>query len=332
MAKDILKIAGEKIYPGQRKRVEIEFASMFDYTQINIPVEVIRGSKPGPRMFICAAIHGDELNGVEIIKRLLAKPSLKKLRGDLIIIPVVNIFGFNTKSRYLPDRRDLNRCFPGNPKGSMGSRLAHVFMKEIVKKCDYGIDLHTGAIHRTNMPQIRACLDDEEIKELAESFGVPVIINSNLRDGSLRSAAQRKSIKMLLYEGGEALRFEEPVIKAGIDGCMRVLRKVGMLPPLKKPSKKKKVYAAQESYWLRAPHSGSFRIVKNLGDRVEEGDVVAVISDTFGENPFEVLAKEQGIVIGLSCVPLVNKGDAIIHIAVFKNSKKVKDAIITHDN
>ncbi len=329
----VFKIGDEKVSPGERKQINLEIASLYDYTKLTIPIEVIRGKEEGPVIFISAAIHGDEINGVEIIKRLLKRPSLKKLKGTLIAIPVVNVFGFNNKSRYLPDRRDLNRCFPGSLKGSLGSRLARVFMNEIVSKCTHGIDLHTGALHRTNLPQIRACLDDEETNELAKCFGVPVLINSQLRDGSLREAARKKKVTTLLFEGGEALRFEEDVIKTGLQGCLAVMRSIGMLPKLVKKKKTKlNTHVAQGSSWVRASHSGSFRALKRIGSHVKEGDVLAVITDLFGCNPYEVISKEEGIIIGMSMIPLVNKGDAMVHIATFKNSKKVKMAIDDIEN
>jgi predicted deacylase len=200
---DILTIGGVKIKRGERVKIQLDYAALYDYTKLTIPVEVIRGKEKGPVLFISAAIHGDELNGIEIIRTLSKKKFLKRLKGTLILVPIVNVFGFHNQSRYLPDRRDLNRSFPGSKSGSLASRLAYIFMKEIVSKCTHGIDLHTGAIHRTNLPQIRACLDDLKTKELAEGFGAPVVINSNLRDGSLREAARRKKVSMLLFEGGE---------------------------------------------------------------------------------------------------------------------------------
>ncbi|MBF0429834.1 MAG: succinylglutamate desuccinylase/aspartoacylase family protein [Fibrobacteria bacterium] len=327
--KDFLKIGNTKILPGERKRVHLDVAALFDFTELTIPVEVIRGKLRGPTMFISAAIHGDEINGVEIIKQILQKNILSKLKGTLIVVPVVNIFGFNNKSRYLPDRRDLNRCFPGHANGSLGSQLAHIFMKEIVSKCTHGIDLHTGAIHRVNLPQIRACLDDAHTDELAKCFGVPVIIDSKLRDGSLREAARKKKVTSLLFEGGQALRFEARVIKQGVRGCMAVMRKIGMLPPTKSRLHKPltQVYVAKSSYWIRAPHSGSFRTVKIIGDQIQTGELLAIVSDPFGNHPFEVNAEVGGIVIGISAIPLVNKGDAMIHVATFSNSKRVKHAI-----
>lgn len=324
-----LKIGTDKVYSGNRQRCAIEVASLYDYTTLNIPIEVIRGNQPGPVMFISAAIHGDEINGVEIIKRLLQKKVLAKMRGTLIAVPVVNVFGFNNKSRYLPDRRDLNRCFPGSADGSLGARLAHLFMKEIVNKCTHGIDLHTGAIHRDNLPQIRAFLDDAPTAELAKSFGVPVVIDSKLRDGSLREAARKRGLKTLLFEGGEALRFNEQIIKTGVKGCMSVMRNIGMLPLLKSSANRPpaKTYVAKGSYWIRASHSGSFHAIRKIGDQVKDGEVLAVVSDTFGGQPFDIVADAEGIVVGMSAIPLVNKGDAMFHIATFKDLKKVKEAI-----
>lgn len=331
--KDFVKIGSEKIFPGERKRFSLKFASMYDFTPLTIPVEVIRGKNPGPTMFISAAIHGDELNGVEIIKRLLARPDLKKISGTLIVIPVVNVFGFNLKSRYLPDRRDLNRSFPGSPGGSIASRLANLFLKEIVKKCEYGIDLHTGAVHRDNLPQVRACLDDEETAELAQSFGAPVVIHSKLRDGSLREAALKKGVKILLFEGGEALRFQEDVIQSGLKGCVAVLKKVGILPstrskrPASTRARKTNSFLAKDSSWVRAPRSGSFKLIKKLGAHVREGDVLARISDTFGDQVTDVVAPEDGVIIGMTQIPLVNQGGAMFHVATFKNTRRVARAI-----
>jgi uncharacterized protein len=324
-----LKIGGQEILPGQRKRIQIEVAALFDYTPLTVPIEVIRGEEDGPRMFISAAIHGDEINGVEIIKRLLQRPVLKQIRGTLIAVPVVNVFGYNNKSRYLPDRRDLNRCFPGSKKGSLGAQLAAIFMKEIVSHCTHGLDLHTGAINRANLPQIRACLDDPLTHELAQGFGVPVTLHSKLRDGSLREAARHKGVTTLLYEGGEALRFDESVIKIGLRGCINVMRFIGMLPPAKSSNQKpfRKIFEARSSYWVRAEHSGSFRTLKKLGDHVQQGELLAVISDPFGSELYDVRAESAGIIIGMSTIPLINRGDAMVHIATFNDPQKVREAL-----
>jgi predicted deacylase len=329
-----MEISGHTIMPGERKLVQIDVAGLFDYTRISIPVEVIRGKEDGPVLFISAAIHGDEINGTEIINRILNRKIFKNIKGTLIAVPIVNVFGFNTLSRYLPGRRDLNRSFPGSSNGALASQLAKIFMKEVVLKCTHGIDLHTAAIHRSNLPQIRACLDDKETELLAKDFGVPVILHSQLRDGSLREAARQKNIPILLFEGGEALRFDEEVIRSGVKGCVSVMRKIGMLsaPVLKKSVKRKaRTYIAKGSSWIRAPHSGSFILKKKLGAHVAAGDVLAVISDPFGRKKVEVVADEDGIIIGKSTLPLVHKGDAMFHIAVFSDSARVKNALNLYD-
>ncbi len=323
------RIGKQRIEAGERRRLQLEVASLYDYTPLYLPVEVIHSRREGPALFVSAAIHGDELNGVEIIQRLLARPALSRLRGTLIAVPVVNIFGFNDKSRYLPDRRDLNRCFPGSPGGSLGSRLARLFMKEIVQRCSHGIDLHTGAVHRTNLPQVRASLDDPETEELAKVFGVPVVIHSRLRDGSLREAARKKGIRSLLFEGGEALRLDEGVIRAGLAGCLAVMRHIGMLPQLRSARTKAppEAFVSRESFWVRAPHSGLFKLLKAAGDRVTKGEPLARITDAFGGQEKLVECPEDGIIIGHATIPPVNRGDAIVHIAGFRNLGRVKRAI-----
>lgn len=331
----IITIGAVDIPRGERKRFQIESAALYDYTKLTIPVEVIRGKKKGPTLFISAAVHGDEINGVEIIRKLLKKKLLKKIKGTLILVPIVNVFGFNYKSRYLPDRRDLNRSFPGSKNGSLASRLAYIFMKEIVSKCTHGIDLHTGAIHRTNLPQIRAYLDDIPTRNLAEGFGVPVVINSNLRDGSLREAARKKKVSMLLFEGGEALRFDDNVIRIGLKGCISVMKKIGMIEDSATPidtQGRSRIFIAKSSYWTRAPHSGTFSARKNIGDEIKVGDLLAEIADPFGRKSFNVLAEDEGILIGVALLPLVNQGDAMFHIATFHNSTRVKKALERHDD
>ena len=303
--------------------IELQLPPLYTHTPLSLPVHVKRGAKDGPRLFVSAALHGDELNGTEIIRRLLKQPALKRLRGTLIAVPVVNVYGLIHHSRYLPDRRDLNRSFPGSEKGSMAARLAHIFMNEIVCNCSHGIDLHTGAIHRNNLPQIRANLDDAETMRIAEAFGVPVLLNSNLRDGSLREAAAEYGIPMLLYEAGEALRFNEISIRAGVKGIINVMRSLGMLPPTRSRRKKKEPFVARSSTWVRASESGLFRKVCGLGMRVKRGDVLGYIDDALGSKETEVIATVSGIIIGCAEIPLVHEGEALFHIARFEDIKEV---------
>ena len=306
------------VKPGERATIDLPAGRLYTHTPMTIPVHVINGKHPGPRLFISAAIHGDEINGVEIIRRVLKLSTIKRLKGTLIAVPIVNVHGLINHSRYLPDRRDLNRSFPGSEKGSLAGRLAHLFMEEIVSQSTHGIDLHTGAIHRTNLPQIRANLDDEATNELARAFNVPVIISSNLRDGSLREAAAEHGIPMLLYEAGEALRFDEVSIRAGVNGIVNVMRTLGMLPPSRRKSQKHiEPVVARSSFWVRAPDSGILRAMIPLGGRVKKGTLLGVVADPFGETEMQIIAPSNGIVIGRTNLPLVNEGDALYHIARF---------------
>lgn len=329
-----LLVGGVSIAPGKSKQIEIPVAKLFDYTEMTIPVEVIRGKEDGPTLFVSAAIHGDEINGVETIKRLLArKKVLAKIKGTLIAVPIVNVFGFNRNIRYLPDRRDLNRCFPGSDLGSLAGQLAHIFMREVVTKCTHGIDLHTAAIHRYNLPQIRACLNDPETERLAMAFGVPVVIDSNIRDGSLRQAAADNGIPMLLFEGGEALRYDEKVINSSLRGILSVMQAIGMIAGrgVSLSQQKREAFIAKSSYWVRAPHSGSLRVSQRIGGRVKKNELLGILSDPFGGGRVEVRAKSTGIIIGMVTLPLVSSGDALFHIATFEDAKEVEDRVEEFD-
>ncbi|MFO8155309.1 MAG: succinylglutamate desuccinylase/aspartoacylase family protein [Pseudomonadota bacterium] len=313
-----LVINGTAIPRGSRQTVDLPAGRLYTHAPINTPVHVVRGRKDGPRLFLSAAIHGDEINGVEIIRRVLANKLLRRMRGSLLAMPVVNVHGFINRTRYLPDRRDLNRIFPGSERGSLAARLASLFMTEVVANATHGIDLHTGAIHRSNLPQIRANLDDPVTREMATIFGAPVMLNSDLRDGSLRQAAADAGVPMLLYEAGEALRFDEVSIRAGVSGVLEVMRHLGMLPPSTRRRKKAtEPVVARASAWVRAPQSGILRSVKTLGDRVGKGTTLGWIADPFGESQEAISAPWPGVIIGRLNMPLAYEGDALYHIARF---------------
>ena len=323
-----LVIAGKNIARGESLGIDIPVALLPTGTPLSMPILVRRGRKDGPSLFVSAAIHGDELNGVEIIRRLNQQKGLSRLHGTLITIPVVNVYGVIHHSRYLPDRRDLNRSFPGSQRGSVASRLANIFMTEIVANCTHGIDLHTGAIHRSNLPQLRVNIDDPETRSLAQAFGVPVIINSDLRDGSLRQAASERGIPMLLYEAGEALRFDELSIRAGVKGIVNVMRELGMLPARRRSSRKTiEPIVARSTAWVRAPESGIFRAFASLGVRVSKGDVLGVVDSTFGDGGAEVVSPNNGLIIGKTAIPLINEGDALFHVARFQAVKGVAENV-----
>jgi len=322
-----VEIGGVPVAPGKRRTVDLPVAQLYTHAPLTMPVHVVNGLRAGPTLFVCAAIHGDELNGVEIIRRLLKLRGMDSLKGTLLAVPIVNVHGFLDLSRYLPDRRDLNRSFPGSGRGSIAARLAHLFGTEIVQQADCGIDIHTGAIHRRNLPQIRANLDDEQTMSLARAFEVPVLINANVRDGSLREYAAELGIPMLLYEAGEALRFDETAIRGGIKGVVNVMRELGMLRAASRRKSRLEPVVASSTSWVRAPGSGILRAHVNPGDRVRQGQVIGVIGDAFGDTEFEVAAPFSGLVIGRSQLPLVHEGDALFNIARFEDTREAAETV-----
>lgn len=315
-----------EVPPGTRANVDLPVARTYTHGDITLPVAVQHGRRPGPVMFLSAAIHGDELNGIEIIRRVLAQKALARVKGTLLAVPIVNVHGVMNHSRYLPDRRDLNRCFPGSSRGSLASRLANVFVTEVVERSDLGVDLHTGALHRANYPQIRGVLADPETERLAREFGAPVILDAQVRKGTLREAASQRGMPMLVFEGGEALRFDEMSIRAGVRGVLAVMRAAGMLPPRKR-RRGVEPYLANSSSWVRAPESGLLRSSVRLGDRVVEGQRLGVIAGPLGGGQTEVQARATGIVIGETRLPLVNEGDALFHVATFERSARVEASL-----
>ncbi|MEO0569513.1 MAG: succinylglutamate desuccinylase/aspartoacylase family protein [Pseudomonadota bacterium] len=325
--RDAFKINGSEFKPGERGTVEVSVGTLSDHTPVDLAVHVVHGRRPGPVLFVSAAIHGDEVIGVEIVRRLLKAKPLGSMAGTLLAVPIVNGFGFYNHSRYLPDRRDLNRCFPGGPTGSMASRLAHIFMQEVVLRSDVGIDLHSAAIHRTNLPQIRLTPGNPKLQTLGEAFGAPVMMASKLREGSLRMAAEEQGVSVLLYEGGEGLRLDELTARAGVSGILRVMHALGMIGAKAAPKVRNKTVFAGNSSWYRAPVAGIFRGYVGIGEAVETGDVLGSVSDPLGEDEQEVVCEQRGIVIGRSNMPAVYEGEALFHIAETPNADTAAEGV-----
>lgn len=327
-------ICGESIAPGTRTTIDLPMPQLYTHTPLTMRVQVMRGRRDGPRLFVCAAVHGDELNGVEIIRRMLRLPVLRRIRGTLIAIPIVNVYGVLQQSRYLPDRRDLNRSFPGSGRGSLTAKVADRFMSEIVANCTHGIDLHTAANNRDNLPQVRADLDDAETLAMARGFGVPVLINGANREGTLRGAATASGVRTLLYEAGEPLRFNEAAIRPGVQGIVNVMRTLGMLAPSRR--RRTEPFVARASAWVRAPESGMFRSAKPLGARVERGEPIGWIADPVGDTETTVFAEHSGLVIGRTQLPIVYQGDALFHVARFEDvgevAQHVEDFQAAHED
>lgn len=304
------------VTPGTQERVLLPAARLYSDTPLDLHVEVLHGSKPGPVLLVCAAIHGDELNGIEICRRLIQSIDPAELTGTLLLVPVVNMFGFIQQTRYLPDRRDLNRCFPGSERGALGSRLAYLFRTQLVERATHIIDLHTGAIHRSNLPQIRVNLDSEEATAMAEAFNSPVIMNSKDRDGSLRSQASELGIPLILYEAGEALRFDYSAIKAGVNGVTNVMKMLKMMKGRRTRKKVTPVFA-QRSVWVRSEGDGLVLAKVELGHTVSRGQLLAHVAPPHGGEHTSIYATVGGIVIGISNIPVSNEGEALFHIACF---------------
>ncbi len=316
-----LVIGEHSIKLGESKKIALPVAKLYTDGDVSLPVYIERGKKPGPNVFVSAAVHGDELNGIEIVHRLINMKGFKVQKGSVIFVPMVNVYGVINQSRYLPDRRDLNRCFPGSAKGSLAARVANIFRTEIIDNCEYGIDLHTGAIHRSNLPQIRANVEDSETEALAKAFGVPVVLHSEEIDGSLRDCAINSGTKVLLYEAGEALRFDEVSIRLGTRGVLNVLRELGMISKKRSTKALAEPYIARGSQWVRASESGIVNHLYTLGDQVSKGDCLATISSAYGESLAVVYAPRSGIIIGKQNIPLVQEGEAMYHIAYFDQNE-----------
>jgi len=324
------EIGGAQVAPGARQTVDIPVSTLSDHTPVSLSVHVIHGRRLGPVMFVSAAIHGDEVIGAEIVRRLLRAAPLKSMAGTLLAVPIVNTYGFLNNSRYLPDRRDLNRSFPGGPGGSMAARLADIFLREVVMRASIGIDLHSAAIHRTNLPQLRLTPGNARLEALGRAFAAPVMLNSKLRDGSLRMAAEAGGVDVLLYEAGEGLRFDELAARAGVSGILRVMRHLDMIPQKGVPRARAATVMCARSEWYRAPAGGLFRGYLPTGAAVEEGTVLGAISDPFGETEVEITSEIAGIIIGRSNMPGVYEGDALFHIAETPRGEAAADGVTAH--
>lgn len=326
---DDFEIGGITVARGTRAFVALPVSHTVTGLSANLMLEVIHGTHPGPVVFVSAAIHGDEIVGTAIIQRLVKAVMPEDLCGTLILAPAVNIYGFIAHSRYLPDRRDLNRSFPGSPRGSLASQLAHCFLEHVISRATLGIDLHTAAVHRYNLPQIRIGMGDEYLTELAMAFGAPVIIESPLREGSMRAMAAANGTPMLLLEAGEALRFDRLSIAIGTTGVLRVLAHIGMIEGDDGLTSVGIPARANRSRWVRSPRGGVTSRIRKSGDLVHKGDPLATVAGLFGEDAQQMVSPVDGIIIGHATLPVVNQGDALFHIAELEHLEQAGQRIGT---
>jgi uncharacterized protein len=310
---ETIVINGKAIDRGEKVMTKLVISKLPSGTVIEIPVYVFRSVHDGPVVLLMAGMHGDEVNGIEIMRRMLSKKMLYPLKGTIIAVPILNIYGFLNFSREVPDGKDVNRSFPGNKDGSLASRVAHRFMKEVIPYVDYGIDFHTGGASRTNYPQIRCVLSNPENEVLAKAFAAPFIMNAAYRPGSLRKEASKHGKSILVYEAGESLRFDEAGIKMAIEGTSRLLNHLGMAAGSTAPAEESII--CMKDVWLRAKNAGLFRTTIKCGDQVKKGQFIGTITDPYGEMEVRLNAPAAGYVVGLNNMPIVNQGDALIHIA-----------------
>lgn len=322
-----LKIAGRTIEPGTTQEILLKISEFYTAQPVNIPVTVIRGREPGPVVALVAAIHGDELNGIEIVRRVILGLAPERIRGTVVCVPVVNRFGFLNHSRYLPDRRDLNRCFPGNPHGSSAARVAAALFREIVLPADFVLDFHTAALGRTNLPHLRADMTDARVRRLARGFGAELIVDYPGRSRSLRAAATTAGIPCAVYEAGETFQFQRREVRKGLFGVYNVLADLAMVGiPRREPRFQVVIRRAE---WLRAERGGLLDLRTRPGDLLYEGDVVGSISNPFGREVVSLRSSVTGIVLGTTTVPMVHPGDAVAHVARLDKSLRIVERFAT---
>ena len=308
-------LADVRVEPGSRGQAELPVSRLPTGSELAIPVEVLHGTRPGPTIWLSGAVHGDEIVGVEIIRQVLDETDETELAGTIIAAPVVNVFGFVAESRYLPDRRDLNRSFPGSRTGSLAAQIARLFLEEVVARCDFGLDFHAGSGDRTNHPQVRGNMEDPSTRRLAVAFGAPLAIHSKTIRGSLREAAVKRGITTLLFEGGEPRRFSAKAVDAGVAGTLNVLEALGMRERLN-VAPAADTLVSWSTRWVRAPRGGIFRMESELGEHVIKGQRLGVISGPSGRDRVVVRARASGVIVGHSVNPLVHRGDGLVHIAL----------------
>ncbi len=324
-----LTICDATIHPGETANLALPLPEFYSCTSFYMPIKVVHGKEAGPCVLIFAAVKGDELNGLEIINRLLESEQLKELRGTLIAVPVLNVFGLIAPSRSMSLDMSLERCFPGIENGSYGERLAHIFTQEILSKVDYCLELQTGSLNHDILPQIYCNLDNQEGKRLAQCFGVPVITNVSTDNNSLRRTTEQLNIPLLVYQAGEAMRFDESAISLGLSGISKVLQALDMLERSEEEedSSFRSIFS-QDQDWIRAHRSGVLLSDIELGQMIKKGQKIARISDPFSADTAETVKAElDGVVVGINRHPLIHEGQTIFKVASFIDNDRAETAL-----
>jgi predicted deacylase len=309
-----VEIAGHEVKPGEFKEININIARLPSHTQIDTPIYVNRSKEDGPVLALMAGMHGDEINGMEIVRRIIDTGLHRTKRGTVVCMPIINVYGFLNYSREVPDGKDINRSFPGSKTGSLASRVAWHMTHDVIPYVDYGVDFHTGGASRTNYPQVRCVMQDETNVALANAFAAPFTIDSPFRPHSLRQTAAKKGRNIIVYEGGESIRFDQHAIEEGVNGTLRLMKHLNMIDRAPEPREENKII--WNSSWVRARTAGLFQSVIQCGLLIEKGQIVGTITDPFGEFKETLKAPTKGYVIGINNNPVVNAGDALIHVGM----------------
>jgi predicted deacylase len=312
----IIKIGQHEIAPGEELSIDVDLAKLPTRTDITIPVVVSRAQADGPTVLLIGGMHGNEINGVEIVRRFIANGLNRPQRGTTICIPIINVFGFLHFSREVPDGKDVNRSFPGTRSGSLASQIAYYLRSEIIPLIDVGIDFHTGGARINNFPQVRVQMNIGNNLELATQFATRFVINSRLRDKSFRKEAQKQGKPILVYEGGESLRLRKNAIDEGLNGALRVMKHLGMIDTA--PESSGETIIIESSTWVRAKVAGLFYTTTRLGSKITRGSSIGYISGPFGDFQQKVKSTVEGYIVAINNNPVVNKGDALVHVGMPK--------------
>ncbi|KTD14017.1 succinylglutamate desuccinylase/aspartoacylase family protein [Legionella israelensis] len=323
-----LNICDVTIHPGETANLALPLPEFYSCTSFYMPIKVVHGKEAGPCLLIFSAVKGDELNGLAIINRLLESEQLRHIKGTLIAVPVLNIFGLVAPPKVLSQETSLDLCFPGQEHGSYDERLAHVFTQEILCKANYCIELQTGSLNHDILPQVYCNFDNAEGKRLAQQFGAPVITNVSTDNNSLRKTTEQLNIPLLVYQAGEAMRFDESAIALGLSGIQNVMQSLDMLEENENDSDSFTSIFSQDQDWIRAHRSGILLSDVELGQMIKKGQKIAHISDPFSADKAETVKSPQnGVVVGINRHPLIHEGQTIFKVASFIDNDRAETAL-----
>lgn len=315
---DVLVINEEKIAPGENKKIQLSAGKLPSGSLLSITTHIFRSHHPGPTVLLLGGIHGDEINGIEIITNLLASGFFSDIKaGCIIAIPLLNVFGFNNMSRDMPDGKDVNRSFPGHKSGSLASRVAKCLTQNILPHTDYAIDLHTGGSLRSNFPHTRYSPHDEHCKKLADVFNAPFAVKQALITNSFRKIAHEMNTHVLVYEAGESMRIDNLAVSTGVAGILHILTHLDMLPQMKGNIKNDQVIHINKTTWIRAAHPGIFTAAIAAGQNIQQGEMLGIIKDPYGLKSYPIVSRYKGHVLGINHAAVVNQGDALFHLGSY---------------